>query len=146
MPMNRIGGARACLALVVGVSALGVFTERASWAAGSCAERVISDWSDDGRIETNYRLHCYQEAIDTVPLDLRDYTDAVATIERALTAALRSQTHPTRTRPASEAIPAVDASGSSSLSLAFLASAAISLVLLSAGAAGYFWRRRARGD
>jgi hypothetical protein len=55
-----------------------------------CEQQVLRDWGDNGRIDGVYPLPCYQAAIDELPMDVRDYTDAAEVIERALTAALRS--------------------------------------------------------
>ena len=78
----------ACLAVIAGALALVAFTGTAT-AATPCAQRVIDDWSDNGRIDRVYRLQCYEEAIDGIPVDLRDYTNAADVIGRALTAAAR---------------------------------------------------------
>ena len=50
---------------------------------------MIADWSDNGRVDGVYTLDCYQTAIDAIPVDLRDYTNAADVISRALTAASR---------------------------------------------------------
>ena len=42
----------------------------------ACSERVLADWFDNGRIDRVYALQCYEEAIDALPTDIRDYTDA----------------------------------------------------------------------
>jgi len=61
----------------------------ATSAAGTpCGEKVLADWFDNGRIDRIYPLPCYEEAIDAIPKDLRDYADAEDVIARALQAAL----------------------------------------------------------
>ncbi|HWP34851.1 MAG TPA: hypothetical protein VNM66_04565 [Thermodesulfobacteriota bacterium] len=138
-------------------------------AAKPCAEQVLGDWWDNGRIDRLYPLHCYEEAIDIIPSDLRDYADADEVITRALQFALRGKLDPrggpdptrgegdqkggqgrTPAAPAggegSEAAPpTVDASGPSSLPIPLLVLGGMSLALLAAGGVGYLSRRR-QGD
>lgn len=54
-----------------------------------CGKQVLNDWYDNGRIDKLYPLHCYEEAIDAIPVDIRDYADAEEVISRALQGALR---------------------------------------------------------
>ena len=42
----------------------------------SCGRAVIDDWYDNGRVDGTYALHCYDDAIDTLPRDVRDYSSA----------------------------------------------------------------------
>lgn len=62
----------------------------AAAAAPPCDQQVLSDWFADGRVDRAYRLECYQVAVDSLPSDLRDYTNAQEEIERALQSAARS--------------------------------------------------------
>ena len=48
----------------------------AAGAAPSCGRQVIDDWYDDGRIDGTYALHCYDDAIESLPRDVRDYSSA----------------------------------------------------------------------
>lgn len=57
-------------------------------AASPCGDKVLADWFDNGRIDRLYPLHCYEEAIDSIPADIRDYADAEEVISRALQAAV----------------------------------------------------------
>jgi hypothetical protein len=50
----------------------------------SCAEQVVADWYDNGRVDYLYPLHCYREAIKSLPPDVKDYSSAKEEIERAL--------------------------------------------------------------
>ena len=63
-------------------------------AATACGKRVLADWFDNGRIDRLYPLNCYEEAIDAIPDDLRDYADAEDVITRALQFALRGMLDP----------------------------------------------------
>ena len=62
-------------------------------AAQSCGRKVIDDWWD-GRIDGTYALHCYDDAIEILPRDVRDYSSAEDDIKRALQAALRGEDAP----------------------------------------------------
>jgi hypothetical protein len=141
--MNRLVRARACVAVIAGASILVLVAGTASAAAVPCAQRVIGDWSDNGRIDAAYQLHCYEDAIDVIPLDLRDYSNAVDVIGRALAIALRSQATPDKSgRAASEATPEVDTSGASPVPIPLLALGGMSIALLAAGGLGYLSGRR----
>jgi hypothetical protein len=61
--------------------------------APSCGRQVIDDWWD-GRIDGTYDLHCYDDAIEILPRDVRDYSSAEDDIKRALQAALRGEAAP----------------------------------------------------
>jgi len=60
-------------------------------AATPCGEKVLGDWFDNGRIDRLYPAHCYEDAIDIIPDDIRDYADAEEVITRALQSALRGK-------------------------------------------------------
>jgi hypothetical protein len=60
-------------------------------AATPCGKKVLGDWFDNGRIDKIYPLNCYEEAIDAIPADLRDYADAEDVITRALQLALHGK-------------------------------------------------------
>ena len=66
-------------------------------AAQSCGRKVIDDWYDDGRVDGTYPLHCYDDAIEALPRDVRDYSSAKEDIQRAMTAALRGEASPPAT-------------------------------------------------
>jgi hypothetical protein len=83
------------LALAALVSVLAVASPAA--AAQSCARKVIDDWYDDGRVDGTYPLHCYDDAIEALPRDVRDYSSAKEDIQRAMTAALRGEEPPLAT-------------------------------------------------
>jgi hypothetical protein len=142
-------------------------------AATTCGEKVLADWFDNGRIDRLYPLHCYEDAIDAIPGDLRDYADAEEVISRALQSALRGQLAPGGSDPtpgsdgssasggsggsgggpddpanpgsSGEAVSEVDTSGPSSVPIPLLVLGGLSLALLAAGGLGYLSRRRAAG-
>ena len=80
----------AFLALIVLIAAALSFVGAAG-AATHCRQQVIQDWSDNGRIDRAYQLECYEQAMRSMPPEIRDYTDAPEVIDRALTLAVRKQ-------------------------------------------------------
>ena len=133
-----------------------------------CGKKVLDDWWDNGRVDRLYPLHCYEEAIDGIPPDIRDYSDAEAVISRALQAAVGGNlatggddpspddSDPGDRDPAapvpgddpgdggSEAAPDVG-EGTSSVPIPLLVLGGMSLALLAAGGLGYLSRRRQAG-
>ena len=144
-----------------GFAALGAATP--AGAATECGEKVLADWFDNGRIDRLYPLNCYEEAIDAIPDDLRDYADAEDVITRALQAALNGNLAPGGADPTPgdddptggsggsdgsgsggnpQAAPNVDTSGPSSVPIPLLVLGGMSIALLAAGGLGYLSRRR----
>jgi hypothetical protein len=162
------------VAAVVVLSAVAALTTAApASAATPCGKKVLADWFDNGRIDRLYPLNCYEEAIDAIPDDLRDYADAEEIITRALQAALRGELAPGGRDPTPgdddptgggsgggsddgsggtgngdnpEAAPDVDTSGPSSIPIPLLVLGGMSLALLAAGGLGYLSRRRAAAN
>lgn len=148
--------------LVVLVAALVALALAGPAAAVSpCGKRVLADWFDNGRIDRIYPLHCYEDAIDAIPRDLRDYADAEEVISRALQSALRGELAPggrdpspddeerTPGAPSSggsgdgpEASPDVDTSAATSVPIPLIVLGGMSAALLAAGGLGYLSRRR----
>ena len=58
---------------------------------------MIDDWYDNGRVDGTYPPHCYDDAIDALPRDVRDYSSAKEDITRALQARLRGEDAPPAT-------------------------------------------------
>jgi hypothetical protein len=100
----------ASLALPVAVLAA-LLSADAVTAATPCDQQVVSDWFADGRVDHAYPLECYQVAVESLPSDLRDYTNAQEEIERALQSAARSEppeaTARTATSSSSVLVPAL---------------------------------------
>lgn len=117
-------------------------------AAPPCANAILADWLEDSRIDHVYALPCYEAAIDAIPQDLEDYTNAADVIARAfqqvagrrLERGLEGPVPPGSTPPA--VTPPVDASSSTAVPVPILALGGMSLALLAAGGIGYVSRRR----
>ena len=94
--LNRNCTLRALLALIALVASAFVALSVTGTAAAAtpCGKKVLGDWFDNGRIDRLYPLHCYEEAIDAIPDDIRDYADAEEVISRALQSALRGEIDP----------------------------------------------------
>ena len=160
-PSRRV--LRAVFVLAAFASVL-VATAPAASAAPSCGRQVIDDWYDNGRIDGTYAEHCYDDAIEILPRDVRDYSSAKEDIERALQAKLRGQpAPPARTDPSpdggtstdpnttpptkdppegggTDATPPVGDSASS-VPVPLLILAGLALLLVAGGSAGYVIRR-----
>ena len=163
----------AALALLAALAAISLTAPGTASAATPCGKKVLADWFDNGRIDRLYPLHCYEEAIDAIPRDLRDYADAEDVISRALQAAVNGKLAPGGDDPTpgddpiggpgtsgpgdpndprpgggtgeEAAGPDVDATGLSSLPIPLLVLGGMSLALLVSGGVGYVSRRRRDG-
>jgi len=82
----------ALIALVV----LSLFagTPAASAAPKTCGEKVVDDWYGDGRVDQIFPAHCYLDAIRSLPVDVKDYSNAEEDIRRALAYARLHKTDP----------------------------------------------------
>jgi hypothetical protein len=115
-------------------------------AAPPCAGAILDDWLHDGQIDRVYALPCYEAAIDSIPSDLKDYTDAADIIARAFQRVSgrrleRVLQGPVQGAPPDVA-PPVDASSSNSVPVPILVLGGMSAALLAAGGLGYLSRRR----
>jgi len=106
-----------------------------------CWQRVIADWSDNGRVDRTYPLACYRAAVKHLPEDLRAYSSAPDEIDRAL--AERRVALPAAARVAArpQTVPSQNA-GRAGMRLALLVPPAAG-VLVAAGVG--LWLVRARG-
>ena len=128
--------------------------------AATCGRQVIDDWWD-GRIDGTYPFHCYDDAIESLPRDVRDYSSAEDDIKRALQAAMRGEPAPpnrdgppgeggagdpgTPTPPGSDP-PGTDAApplgeSASSVPVPLLILGGLALLLVAGGSIGYLLRR-----
>jgi hypothetical protein len=94
-PVNRHQLSRSALRAVLLLTAVVtvLVASAPAGAAESCGRQVINDWWD-GRIDGTYQLHCYDDAIEALPRDVRDYSSAEDDIKRALQAAKRGEAAP----------------------------------------------------
>jgi hypothetical protein len=136
--------------------------------ASECGNKILADWYDNGRIDRLYKLHCYEDALDSIPSDLRDYANAEDIISRALQAAVDGELDPggpdpspddgtpgggetpndpnNPSTPGGEVAPDVDTSGISSVPIPLIVLALMSVALLTAGGLGYLRRRHVEAE
>jgi len=86
----------ACVTIVAASSTAALPAEASS--TDACAQRVIRDWYDGGRVDGVYPLRCYRAAIQALPEDVLQYSDARDEIERALTYAAQDDRDRVRER------------------------------------------------
>jgi hypothetical protein len=146
--MQKLSSHRLAAAALAALLTTALVAASGARAATPCAQAVLADWQDNSRIDRVYDLPCYGDAIDAIPDDLRDYTDAADVIARAFQRVTgrglevrTPQGRQTEIPPPATA-PAVNASSPSSLPVPLLVLAAMSLVLFAAGGLGYVARRR----
>ena len=96
--------ALACLAVVA--ASLTAALPAAASSTDACAQRVIRDWYDGGRVDGVYPLRCYRAAIRALPEDVLQYSDARIEIERALAYAARGDRDRKHSRVAPPVPPA----------------------------------------
>ena len=137
------------LVIVIAVLAVGVVAPGSSSAAEvACSQRVLTDWSDNGRIDRVYALSCYEDAIASLPTDIRDYTNAQDVIDRAMANAVRARSvAPAADAETSDPQPAssIDASAAVPVPLPLVVLFGLALALLAAGAVTRIGRRAALG-
>lgn len=89
----RYGKAGLVAALATALAVL-LLAPAAAAKAKPCGQQVIDDWWPDGRVDKIYKLRCYEDAIDRLPVDVKDYSSAEDDIKRALQAALNGKPDP----------------------------------------------------
>jgi hypothetical protein len=80
------------LAVVAVTCAAALSAAGAAHGATACWERVISDWSANGRVVGRYPAGCYRDAVTRLPEDLRTYSSAPQDIRSALQVRLAKTT------------------------------------------------------
>ncbi len=146
--MQKLSSHRLAAAALAALVTTALVAASGARAATPCAQAVLADWQDNSRIDRVYDLPCYGDAIDAIPDDLRDYTDAADVIARAFQRVtgrgLEVRTPQGRQTdiPPPATAPPVNASSPSSVPVPLLVLAAMSLVLFAAGGLGYVARRR----
>ncbi len=133
-----------------------------------CWKVLVNDYWADGRLDRTYSVSCFRDAIDNLPPDVRQYSDASDDLRRALAGVVRERTEvdrgppePPTPEPAplddrapkgffEETIDRVGPKNADSVPVQVLVLASLALVLLaSAGASRlneYLQTRRSGGD
>jgi len=83
MPKSRL---LVVLAVLLATLAFGAGSAAAK---APCWKTLLNDWYD-GRIDGTYPVHCYTQAINHLPEDVRDYSQARSDLNRALENAILS--------------------------------------------------------
>ena len=138
------------LAALVGIAVAALVGSGSAAAAPPCADAILAEWLETDRVENVYPLDCYGAAIDAIPQDLEDYTNAADVIARAFQRAAGRRLDRTpqgQVEPPSEPAPApdIDTASSTSVPIPLLVLGGMSLALLAAGGYGYLSRRRHDG-
>jgi hypothetical protein len=76
------------LAAAIG-AALGVAQPAQARSMSKCSAALIHDWYVDGRVDKTYPVHCYREALKTIPEDQIIYGTLRDDLTRALQSAIR---------------------------------------------------------
>jgi hypothetical protein len=156
----RVTAVSVLVAAVLGLAALSVGAPAAA-AKTACWRQILNEWVDDRPIAPTYPLHCYREAIQHVPEDLRVYTDIEQDILAARQLAVRTQNlrEPTvRTQPGqaerrqnpdadyfARGFDKLGPNNADSMPLPLIILGGLALLLIAAGGAGLISRRlRAR--
>jgi len=164
------------LAALLVLALIGALASAPPASAKTCAEQVVDDWYGNGRVDQIYPLHCYREAIRSLPVDVKAYGNAEEDILRALAYAKQNKRDPgpvggpvdpspddttggggggtgldgpedPNSDGTTESSENVDTSGPSSVPIPLLILGGLALLLLAAGGAGYLSRRaQARRD
>jgi hypothetical protein len=90
--------------LLAGLLGAGLLGAGSAAAAESCGKKVIDDWYADGRVDGTYPPHCYDDAIEILPRDVRDYSSAKDDITRALQNRLNNKPAPPATTDPTPAV------------------------------------------
>jgi hypothetical protein len=123
---------------------LGLWAQAAP-AAKPCWQVLVDDWSD-GAISSLYPIHCYRQALQHMPEDVRLYSSATDDINRALAgrAAGRSIAGGVTT-PEAEPVAAAAVTGSGASGAPFVLAGMLAGGLVLVLWAGWLARRKWRG-
>ena len=59
--------------------------------AATCWKELVNDYWADNRVDRTYPISCYREAMEKLPRDVQEYSDAQDDLRRALLAAIRDE-------------------------------------------------------
>jgi hypothetical protein len=63
----------------------------ATASAATCWKELVNDYWADNRVDSTYPISCYREAMEKLPRDVQEYSDAQDDLRRALLAAIQDQ-------------------------------------------------------
>jgi hypothetical protein len=72
--------------LVLVLAAVGV--PSTAHAAVPCRDKIYNDWYANGKIDTNYPIACYKDALAHIPADAQIYSNLTADIHAAMQGAI----------------------------------------------------------
>jgi hypothetical protein len=150
----RLTAVSVLVAAVLGLAALSVGAPAAA-AKTACWRQILNEWVDNRQISTTYPLHCYREAIQHVPEDLRVYTDVEQDILAARQQAARDvRTLQSRNQPSqderrqdpdaglfTQGFDKLGPNNADSMPLPLLILGGLALLMVAAGAVGLVSRR-----
>lgn len=142
---KTVGVRRVTLTLATAATvAVGVWAPAGS-AAKPCWQVLVTDWSD-GAISNLYPIHCYRQALQNMPEDVRLYSNAGGDINRALAGrvvkrGIAGGTAASAPKPVSAAAAAENGMSDAP----FVLVGALAAALVVAGWAGYLAKRKWRG-
>jgi hypothetical protein len=142
------------VAAVLGTAALSVGAPVAA-AKTACWRQILNEWVDNRQISSTYPLHCYREAIQHVPEDLRVYTDVEQDILAARQQAARDvRTLQSRNQPSqaerrqdpdaglfTQGFDKLGPNNADSMPLPLIILGGLALLMVAAGAVGLVSRR-----
>jgi hypothetical protein len=95
------------------ISAFVGISAPAASAARPCWKDLVDDYWADNRVDKVYPISCYRDAMEALPSDVQQYSDAQDDLRRALLAAIRDARDSGGTKPTSRSSdapppPAID--------------------------------------
>lgn len=120
-------------------------------AQAGCGDAIRDEFLQTGAVAGTYAPECYQDALENLPADVREYTDAEDVIRAAMardagtgaTAAVTAEPVGETTTTAVAAVPPADGDDGG-IPAAVLVLGGVSLVLVVLGIAGVVMRRARR--